>query len=284
MGRYPHNPDQHHGFAHSTYNRHRDNTGVSITTRRRPILTMRPGFLTFNDARGSGLRHYPADTHLLAWMEAKGIPFDIVTDEDLDDEGVDLIKPYRAVLTGSHPEYHTPGTLDALHAYTRQGAGRLVYLGGNGFYWRIARDKAMPHLFELRRAEGGIRAWEAQPGEYYHQLDGGLGGLWRRNRRPPQLLVGVGFSGQGLFEGTHYRVLTADLRLRSLTGTVDVVEEMRLALNDKKLFDLEAPRVYIYSSADDMVEPGDVEEHAGEAERLGYVVARSFSLVDMCRI
>jgi hypothetical protein len=64
-------------------------------------------------------------------------------------------------------------------------------------------------------------------------------------------------------------------RLRYLlTGTVDVIEEMRLALNDKNLFDLDAPRVYIYSSADDMIEPGDVEEHADEAERLGYTVAR----------
>ena len=49
---------------------------------------MRPGFLTFHDPRGSGMRHYPADLHLLAWLEAKGFDFDIVTDEDLDDEGV----------------------------------------------------------------------------------------------------------------------------------------------------------------------------------------------------
>jgi N,N-dimethylformamidase len=59
----------------------------------------------------------------------------------------------------------------------------------------------------LRRAEGGIRAWAAEPGEYYHQTDGAYGGLWRRNRRPPQQLAGVGFSGQGLFEGTYYRLL-----------------------------------------------------------------------------
>lgn len=208
-GAYPHNPNHYHAFAHSTYDRHRDNSGVSITSRRRPILTMRPGFLTFVDQRGSGLRHYPADTHLLAWLEAKGIAFDVITDEDLDEEGVPLLEAYRVVLTGSHPEYHTENTLDALMEFTRKGPGRLVYLGGNGFYWRIARDPAAPHLFELRRAEGGIRAWEAQPGEYYHQLDGRLGGLWRRARRPPQLLAGVGFSGQGLFEGTHYRVLPA---------------------------------------------------------------------------
>jgi N,N-dimethylformamidase len=207
-GAYPHNPDQHPAYAASTYNRHRDNSGVAFSTRLRPILTMRPGFLTFDDARGSGLRHYPADTHIVAWLEAKGLDFDIVTDEDLDDQGLPLIAHYRTVLTGSHPEYHTLGTLDALQAYTRQG-GKLVYLGGNGFYWRIARDKAMPHVIELRRAEGGIRAWAAEPGEYYHALDGQFGGLWRRNRRPPQMLAGVGFSGQGLFEGTHYRRLPA---------------------------------------------------------------------------
>jgi N,N-dimethylformamidase len=205
---YPHNPDDFPIYGRSTYNRHADNAGIGHSTRLRPILTMRPGFLTFHDPRGSGLRHYPADTHLLAWLEAKGFDFDIVTDEDLDDEGVALIAPYKAVITGSHPEYHTPGTLDALTAYKAQG-GRLAYLGGNGFYWKIARDKAVPHMIELRRAEGGIRAWQAEPGEYYHATDGQMGGLWRRNRRPPQLLAAVGFSGQGKFEGTHYRRLPA---------------------------------------------------------------------------
>ncbi|MCW3475568.1 N,N-dimethylformamidase beta subunit family domain-containing protein [Limobrevibacterium gyesilva] len=207
-GAYPHNPDQYPIYGRSTYNRHSDNSGIAFSSRRRPVLTMRPGFMTFNDPRGSGLRHYPADTHLLAWMEAKGIAFDVITDEDLDDEGPALLAPYRVVLTGSHPEYHTANTLDALQAHTQHG-GRLCYLGGNGFYWRIARDRDRPHMIELRRAEGGIRAWAAEPGEYYHQIDGQYGGLWRRNRRPPQMLAGVGFSGQGRFEGTYYRRLPA---------------------------------------------------------------------------
>ncbi|PWC28678.1 N,N-dimethylformamidase beta subunit family domain-containing protein [Teichococcus aestuarii] len=205
-GAYPHNPDDHHDYAHSTYNRHPDNSGVALSSRLRPILTWRPGFLTFNDARGSGLRHYPADTHLIAWADALGIEMDILTDEDLDNEGVELLRPYKVVLTGSHPEYHTPGTLDALQAYVGTG-GRLCYLGGNGFYWRVARRPDLPHVIEVRRAEGGIRAWAAETGEYYQQLDGGYGGLWRRNGRPPQMLAGVGFSSQGLFEGSHYRRL-----------------------------------------------------------------------------
>ena len=207
-GAYPFNADDFPIYGVSTYNRHPDGSGVSLSSRLRPILTMRPGYLTFNDPRGSGTRHFVADTHILAWLEDKGFAYDIVTDEDLDDDGAALLVPYHAVLTGSHPEYHTGRTLDALAAYT-QGGGRLAYLGGNGFYWRIARSPALPHVIEIRRAEGGIRAWQAEPGEYYHMLDGQLGGMWRRNRRPPQPLVGVGFTGQGLFEGTHYRRLPA---------------------------------------------------------------------------
>jgi len=205
---YPSNPDDFPLYGRSTYNRHEDGSGVAFSSRLRPVLTMRPGFLTFNDPRGSGLRHFPADTHLLGWLEAKGFGFDVATDEDLDDEGADLLRGYRVVVTGSHPEYHTAGTLDALQSY-RDGGGRLVYLGGNGFYWRIARRKDLPGVIEVRRAEGGIRAWAAEPGEYYHALDGQYGGLWRRNRRPPQALVGVGFSAQGLFEGVGYRRLPA---------------------------------------------------------------------------
>src|SRR5258705_12795108 len=150
------------------------------------------------------MRHYPADTHLLDWLEAQGIAYDVVTDEDVEAEGTALLAPYATVLTGSHPEYHTARTLDA-HAGYLAGGGRLVYLGGNGFYWRIATSPAVPGVIEVRRAEGGIRAWEAQPGEYYHALDGQYGGVRRRNGPPPQRPVTVGFCGEGLFAGLDHR-------------------------------------------------------------------------------
>lgn len=207
-GATPFNPDDFPVYGRSTYNFHPDGAGTAFSSRLRPVLSFRPGYLTFTDAAGSGLRHFSADSHLTHWLEARGIAFDVVTDEDLDDEGPDLIAGYATVLTGSHPEYHTPGTLDALERYTATG-GKLVYLGGNGFYWRIARSPLLPGALEVRRAEGGIRAWAAEPGEAHHQLDGGYGGLWRRNGRPPQRLAGVGFSAQGLFEGSHYRRLPA---------------------------------------------------------------------------
>src|SRR5438105_29186 len=203
-GAYPWNADDHPEYAGSTYNKHSDGSGICYSSMRRPLLTMRPGYITYVDNRGSGLRHFPADTHLTDWLTVKGIPFDVITDHDLDREEVSLLRPYRAVVTGSHPEYHTPNTLNALRDYVGSG-GRLAYLGGNGFYWRIANSAAIPDVVEVRRAEGGIRAWAAEPGEYFHALDAAYGGLWRRNGRPPQELCGVGFSAQGLFEGSYYR-------------------------------------------------------------------------------
>ena len=207
-GASPWNPDEYPQYGRSTYNFHLDRSGVCYSTRLRPQLTIRPGFLTFNDEKGSGLRHFPADTHLADWLERMGIAFDVITDEDLDDLGVDLIRPYACLVTGSHPEYHTPGTLDAIQAYVDDG-GRLAYLGGNGFYWKVARSSRLPGTLEIRRVGPAIRTWAAEPGEHYNALDGQLGGLWRHNGRPPQRLAGVGFSAQGRFEGSYYRRLPA---------------------------------------------------------------------------
>jgi N,N-dimethylformamidase len=207
-GAYPHNPGDHHDLGWSTYNAHTDGSGIAIASWHRPMLNVRLGYLTYPypEIRASGLRHYPTDTHLTMWLDAKGYDYDVITDFELHHEGHDLLDAYQVVMTGTHPEYHTRQMLDALTAY-RDGGGRFCYLGGNGFYWKIALDPERDGVIEIRRAEGGIRAWAAEPGEYYNQFDGEYGGLWRRNGRPPQVLSGVGFSAQGNFVGSHYRVL-----------------------------------------------------------------------------
>jgi N,N-dimethylformamidase len=225
-GAFGHNPDVARDFGFSTYNYHPDGSGVALSTRRRPVLTLRPGYLTFPDERGSGLRHFPDDTHLLDWLEAKNIDFDVVTDEDLDREGAALIDRYTVLVTGSHPEYHTQSMLNALESFRRKG-GNLCYMGGNGFYWRIARSPEYPDVLEIRRAESGIRAWASEPGEYYNQLDGQYGGLWRRNGRPPQSLAEIGFAVQGLFEGSYY-LRTAESSDFAASWIFDGVEETRL--------------------------------------------------------
>jgi N,N-dimethylformamidase len=204
----PWTTDEHQDYGLSTYNYHHDGSGIAYSSRLRPILNLRSNFLAYVDPRGSGVRHLPADLYLLDWLEQMGHRYDVITDEDLHAEGVQLLGSYKVVLTPTHPEYQSRETIDALAAYLERG-GRLMYLGGNGFYWRVATHPAVPGALEVRRAEGGIRAWAAEPGEYFMSLDGQYGGLWRRNGRPPQKLCGVGFTSQGPFEGSYYRRLPA---------------------------------------------------------------------------
>ena len=202
-------PSEHKDYGLSTYDSHRDGSGVAYSSRLRPLMTWRPNFLAYNDPRGSGLRHSPADSHLTGWLDRMGVAFDVITDHDLHEEGAALLAPYNVVLTGTHPEYHTVETLDALQTYTETG-GRLMYLGGNGFYWRVALSDKVPGAIEIRRTEGGIRLWAAEAGEYYHSFDNAYGGLWRRSDRAPNQLCGIGFSSQGTFWGDPYRRASRD--------------------------------------------------------------------------
>ncbi len=182
------------GFSHYEY--HRDRSGVHFSSRLRPILNMKPRNQTWS---------FNADTHLTAWFEAKGESYDVITDEDLHLEGEAALADYRVVITGTHPEYYSTEMRDGLESWLGNG-GRLMYMGGNGFYWRVAFQPGNPAIMEVRRAEDGTRAWIAEPGEYYHQFNGEYGGLWRRLGKPPNQLVGIGFAAQGFDGGTYYRV------------------------------------------------------------------------------
>jgi N,N-dimethylformamidase len=189
----------HPEVGYSLYEYHADGSGVHFSSRLRPVLNMKPRILTWS---------FNADTNITNWLRGIGQEFDVITDEDLHREGAALLGDYRVVITGTHPEYYSTAMLDGLQAWL-DGGGRLMYMGGNGFYWRIAYQPDNPAVIEVRRAEDGTRAWIAEPGEYYHQFSGEYGGLWRRLGRPPNVLVGIGFAAQGFDGGTYYR-LTAD--------------------------------------------------------------------------
>ena len=184
----------HSEYGLSTYDIHSDGSGVSVSSRLRPVLNMRP------KARVWGLA---ADTHLTSWLEHDGQAYDVVSDEDLHTGGVDILSRYRVVITGTHPEYHTSEMLDAIEAYTKSG-GRLIYTGANGFYWRIAYHPEKPGVIECRKAEGGTRSWVAEAGEYFMSFNGEYGGLWRRCGRTPQELAGIGFTAQGFDRSSWY--------------------------------------------------------------------------------
>jgi N,N-dimethylformamidase len=165
----------------SLYDRHRDGSGSCHSSAKRPILNMRPKRRIWN---------FNADLHIIDWLEESGIDYDIITDDVLHAEGVSLLRPYRCILTGSHPEYHTARMLDGLEEWLGIG-GRLIYLGGNGFYWKVATHETHPGVIEVRRGEAGTRCFEMPAGERHNQFDGefGVSGAAMAGRRKNSLVL-----------------------------------------------------------------------------------------------
>jgi N,N-dimethylformamidase len=179
----------------NTYGFHADGSGCAYTSRLRPILNLR------TDADGWA---FSMDLALVGFLDQLEIPWDVATDDDLHAEGAALLAPYAAVLTGSHPEYWSTRMLDGLERWQRDG-GRLLYLGGNGFYWRVAYSSHFPGVMEVRRVGPSTRAWPVEPGCGYHSFTGELGGLWRNIGRAPNRIAGVGFAAQGPGGSPYYR-------------------------------------------------------------------------------
>jgi len=189
------------GYGLGTYTVHSDGWGVHISSRLRPVLNMRPKYIHL---LSPSLWQLNADLHLTDWLEAMGLAFDVHTDEDLYREGVDLLKPYRVVLTGTHPEYSSEEMLNAYEAYQQQG-GRWLYLAANGFYWCCVFHPDNPNLIEVRKGDNGTRAWTINPGEYCNAFDGKHGGLWRVRGRNMSKLTGITFTSFGLTAASYYR-------------------------------------------------------------------------------
>ena len=188
----------HREFGISTYDTHVDGSGGCYTSWLRPMLNVRPKYRhTLSE-----VWQFNADLHIVDWCQELGFQIDVFTDHDIDTEGADLLSPYRVVITGTHPEYYTAAMLDAMETYIADG-GRVIYMGGNGFYWVAAFHPQNRSIMEVRKF-GGTEAWTAEPGQRYLSFSGELGGLWRNRGRPPQKLVGVGFIAQGLDRSSYY--------------------------------------------------------------------------------
>ena len=181
------------------YERHSDGSGTTHVSQLRPILNMRP---KFRYRVWAAPARFPADLYLIDWLEATGHQVDVITDHDLHAEGADLLAPYRVVLTGSHHEYWTTYMLAGMRSYLNDG-GRLMYLGGNGFFGVTTIDAERPHIAEVRRW-GTSWPFEMPPAERVHSTTGEPGGTWRNRGVPPNGLVGIGSCAAGFDRGAHY--------------------------------------------------------------------------------
>ncbi len=196
---------EHREYGGSIYDTHTDGSGLCLSSRLRPILSIRPKYDHF---LAQAPWQYPADLHMIYWLEKKGYDYDVITDEDVSYDGLARLENYNVIITGSHPEHNSGPQLDALHNYMQRG-GRFMYMGADGWYWVHSYHPAYDGLgrgivTEMRRCESGIRTWRADPGEYYHQGTGELGGMWRFRGRYLHTIAGTGMSSEGFDISSYY--------------------------------------------------------------------------------
>lgn len=212
----------HAEFAGSLYDTHADGSGRCYSSLRRPLFSFRP---EWQSAIQQAPRHLGADLYLTGWLERLGQPFDVLTDGALD-AGPAALEPYRVLITGSHPEYVSAPELAAIEEFVAAG-GRLMYLGGNGFYWVTSVDRERPHVIEVRRGNSATRTWDSPPGETHHSTTGEPGGLWRYRGSAPNRLLGIGMASQGWDEKAPGYERTDAGRAAELAWIFDGVESDR---------------------------------------------------------
>lgn len=178
----------------SCYDTHTDGSPVVYSGMNRPVTNFRPFGRTYK---------FCQDLMFVDWFDAMKMDVDIITDDDIDREGIEALRPYRAVMTGSHPEYMSRKFLDAMQQFLDEG-GRLMYLGGNGFYQMAEVPESRPDMVEVRRP-GQDNLWRVNHAEAASSTSGLPTGLWRNIGRPENAMVGVGFLTMGFDQCAPYR-------------------------------------------------------------------------------
>lgn len=131
-----------------------------------------------------------AELHLHRWLENMGYNFDVVADIDLHNDA-SLLDKYKLLILNVHPEYWSNNMYNNLIHFLHNG-GKLMYLGGNGVYWRVA--------LKYDRIE------VKKEGED-HIYDTGSGGRWRDLGMPESRYLGVQYSHNGYGTYAPYEVL-----------------------------------------------------------------------------
>lgn len=143
-----------------------------------------------------------AEKHVLGWLDVNAPSYDLYADHDLHSDPA-LLLQYRTLMISTHSEYWTDEMYAALEAFLGRG-GNLIYLSGNGLYWKTA---IRGQRLEVRCDSGR------------HTIVDEAGGRWRDLGRPETRVLGVRFTRAGNKAAYKpYRVITPEHWIFEGTG------------------------------------------------------------------
>ena len=141
----------------------------------------------------------PAEWRLLGWLEREGFAYDYYAETQFDDGTLDLAH-YKVLITAVHPEYWTRQMFERLKRWVFEGAGRLLYLGGNGLNCEVTIDRSTD---SMTCHNGAIKSlWPAGMDNHDSRM--------AMRVESEASLLGVVFTPTGAMTGAPYRVIDAD--------------------------------------------------------------------------
>lgn len=161
-------------------------------------------------AGGAPPHWYRSD--FLAWMAARGLHGDVLTDDDLEaiPDAKRLARAYSAIIFAGHEEYVTAHVYDLIAAYRDLG-GNLAFLSANNLFWRVDRTGGVLRRIAQWRTLG--RPESAVIGVQYVANDAG-------QHRGPYRVANVGaapwlFRGTGLHDGSTFGSYGVEFDMRT---------------------------------------------------------------------
>lgn len=171
-----------------------------------------------------------AELHLHRWLENNSYGFDVAADIDLH-QNSNLLDAYKVLILNVHPEYWTLEMYNNMIHFLDNG-GRLMYLGGNGLYWRVALAY---DRIEVRKT-----------GEE-HNYTQGEGGTFRSLEMPESRHLGVQYTNAGINTYAPYKVSNASHWIYNNTGVSNGQLIGETSLNNGKASGGETDKITMHS-------------------------------------
>jgi len=156
---------------------------------------------------------------LVMWLEQKGYDVNYSTDIELHRRGMELLAPYKALISAGHDEYWSKTMYDAAENARDSGID-LAFFGSNAVYWQMRMEESVDGVPD--RIVVSYKDATLDP-----VTDPELKTLrWRDLGRAEQALIGVQFIADGEFSSdgstnSDYVVINSDHWAYANTGLSD---------------------------------------------------------------
>ena len=167
------------------------------------VSFLRPNPQANPEQNKAGMHLADAELFMHQWLEKNNYNYHSYADIDIHNDQ-SILSKYKLLIIHAHPEYWSQRMLEYLKEYLDYG-GSLMYLGGNGLYWKVVINTDL-NILEVRK-KGDL-----------HYFNASTGGLWKNLGFPQSTILGVSYTSYGIGTYHPFEVYNEDHWILENTG------------------------------------------------------------------